>query len=53
MAIDILVPELGESVVEATVSQWSKQVGDAVAVGEMLVELEVTVSGLVQEMTFI
>ena len=40
MANDILVPELGESVVEATVSQWFKQVGDAVAVGEVLMELE-------------
>ena len=40
MAIDILVPELGESVVEATIGQWFKQVGDAVAVGEALVELE-------------
>jgi len=36
----ILVPALGESVVEATVAKWMKQVGDAVKEGEALVELE-------------
>ncbi|MBT5873224.1 MAG: dihydrolipoyllysine-residue succinyltransferase, partial [Candidatus Latescibacteria bacterium] len=40
MGIDILVPELGESVVEATVGQWLKKAGEAVSVGETLVELE-------------
>ncbi len=34
------VPPLGESIVEATVSRWLKQVGDTVAAGETLVELE-------------
>ncbi len=34
------VPPLGESIVEATVSRWLKQVGEAVAAGETLVELE-------------
>lgn len=37
---DIRVPTLGESVTEATVATWFKQVGDAVAVDEMLCELE-------------
>ncbi|MEO0983236.1 MAG: 2-oxoglutarate dehydrogenase complex dihydrolipoyllysine-residue succinyltransferase [Pseudomonadota bacterium] len=37
---DILVPQLGESVTEATVGQWLKQAGDAVAKDEILVELE-------------
>jgi 2-oxoglutarate dehydrogenase E2 component (dihydrolipoamide succinyltransferase) len=36
----IKVPPLGESIVEATVSRWTKQPGDAVAAGETLVELE-------------
>src|SRR6188472_2887300 len=36
----IKVPPLGESIVEATVSRWLKQEGDAVAAGETLVELE-------------
>ena len=40
MAINIVVPELGESVVEARVAQWLKKQGDAVAAGEPLVELE-------------
>jgi 2-oxoglutarate dehydrogenase E2 component (dihydrolipoamide succinyltransferase) len=36
----IKVPPLGESIVEATVSKWLKNEGDAVAVGDTLVELE-------------
>ncbi len=40
MPIKIVVPELGESVVEATVGRWLKQEGDAVAAGEAVVELE-------------
>ena len=38
--IDVMVPTLGESVTEATVSTWFKKPGDAVAVDEMLCELE-------------
>ena len=38
--IAIKVPPLGESIVEATVSRWLKNEGDAVAAGETLVELE-------------
>ncbi len=38
--IDVMVPALGESVSEATVSTWFKQVGDSVAQDEMLCELE-------------
>jgi len=37
---EIRVPTLGESVTEATVATWFKQPGDAVAVDEMLCELE-------------
>ncbi|MFO1176548.1 MAG: 2-oxoglutarate dehydrogenase complex dihydrolipoyllysine-residue succinyltransferase [Paracoccaceae bacterium] len=37
---DVMVPTLGESVTEATVSTWFKKVGDAVKVDEMLCELE-------------
>jgi 2-oxoglutarate dehydrogenase E2 component (dihydrolipoamide succinyltransferase) len=39
-ATDIMVPTLGESVSEATVSTWFKKVGDSVAQDEMLCELE-------------
>ena len=37
---NIVVPELGESVVEARVARWLKHAGDQVEVGEPLVELE-------------
>ncbi len=40
MAIDITVPQLGESIVEATVVKWFKQEGEAVSTGEALLELE-------------
>ncbi len=40
MAGEIVVPSLGESVTEATVAKWFKQVGDAVAQDEPLLELE-------------
>ena len=40
MATKISVPELGESVLEATVSRWLKKEGDSVNVGDVLVELE-------------
>ncbi|HHG88980.1 MAG TPA: 2-oxoglutarate dehydrogenase complex dihydrolipoyllysine-residue succinyltransferase [Devosia sp.] len=40
MSTEIKVPTLGESVTEATIGQWFKKVGDAVAVDEPLVELE-------------
>src|SRR5438552_9595110 len=36
----IKVPPLGESIVEATVSRWLKNEGDAVSPGDTLVELE-------------
>ena len=36
----IKVPPLGESIVEATVSRWLKQEGDAIVPGDTLVELE-------------
>ncbi|WP_457650461.1 2-oxoglutarate dehydrogenase complex dihydrolipoyllysine-residue succinyltransferase [Profundibacter sp.] len=38
--VDVMVPTLGESVTEATVATWFKQVGDTVAQDEMLCELE-------------
>jgi 2-oxoglutarate dehydrogenase E2 component (dihydrolipoamide succinyltransferase) len=37
---NIVVPELGESVVEARVAKWLKNEGDQVAAGDPLVELE-------------
>jgi len=40
MSVEIKVPTLGESIVEATVGKWMKQEGEQVAAGEPLVELE-------------
>jgi 2-oxoglutarate dehydrogenase E2 component (dihydrolipoamide succinyltransferase) len=40
VATNIVVPELGESVVEARVAKWLKSEGDQVATGDALVELE-------------
>ena len=40
MAVEITVPVLGESVVEATIARWMKKSGDAVAADEPVVELE-------------
>ena len=40
MAVEIHVPELGESVADATVGRWLKQEGEAVKSGDPLVELE-------------
>ena len=40
MSEKILVPVLGESITEATVSKWLKKEGDAVSADEPIVELE-------------
>ncbi len=39
-AIDVTVPELGESVTEGTVGRWLKQIGESFAADEPLVEIE-------------
>ena len=40
MPVDIIVPQLGESVVDATLARWLKQPGDPVAPGEAVLALE-------------
>jgi 2-oxoglutarate dehydrogenase E2 component (dihydrolipoamide succinyltransferase) len=40
MSVEIRVPSLGESVTEATVAKWFKQIGESVVADEPLVELE-------------
>ena len=40
MATEVKVPTLGESVTEATVGQWLKKPGEAVALDEPIVSLE-------------
>ena len=38
--VEVKVPQLSESVAEATLLQWKKQPGEAVAVDEVLIEVE-------------
>src|SRR5512132_1051649 len=40
MPANIVVPEVGESIVDARVAKWLRQEGDAVSAGDPLVELE-------------
>lgn len=39
MAFDVVMPQMGESIAEATVLKWHKQVGDAIAKDETLYEI--------------
>jgi len=38
--VDVKVPQLSESVAEATMLQWKKKAGEAVAIDEILIEIE-------------
>jgi 2-oxoglutarate dehydrogenase E2 component (dihydrolipoamide succinyltransferase) len=38
--IEVKVPQLSESVAEATMLQWKKKPGDAIAIDEILIEIE-------------
>jgi 2-oxoglutarate dehydrogenase E2 component (dihydrolipoamide succinyltransferase) len=38
--VEVKVPQLSESVAEATMLQWKKKVGDAIAIDEILIEIE-------------
>jgi 2-oxoglutarate dehydrogenase E2 component (dihydrolipoamide succinyltransferase) len=38
--VEVKVPQLSESVAEATLLQWKKKAGDAVAIDEILIEIE-------------
>ncbi len=40
MPSNIVVPEVGESIVDARIAKWLRKEGDAVAIGDPLVELE-------------
>ncbi|MDW7981838.1 MAG: 2-oxoglutarate dehydrogenase complex dihydrolipoyllysine-residue succinyltransferase [Thermomicrobium sp.] len=40
MSIEVRVPQMGESIVEAVIGAWRKREGEPVAVGDVLVELE-------------
>src|SRR5258707_8727967 len=38
--MDVIMPQLGETVEEGTVAAWHKKEGDTVAIDELLVEIE-------------
>ncbi|MDO7679825.1 MAG: dihydrolipoamide succinyltransferase, partial [Burkholderiaceae bacterium] len=38
--VEVKVPQLSESVAEATLMTWKKKPGDAVAMDEILIEVE-------------
>ena len=40
MSVELIVPTLGESISEATVSKWLKKIGEPFEVDEPLVEIE-------------
>src|SRR5579859_866757 len=40
MSVEIRIPTLGESIVEATIASWLKHEGDRVSQGEAVAELE-------------
>ena len=42
--VDVKVPQLSESVAEATLLQWKKKAGEAVAQDEILIEIETDLS---------
>ena len=49
MAVEVKMPQLGLTMEEGTVSKWVKQEGDAVKVGDVL--LEITTDKLTSEVT--
>ena len=39
MRVDVVMPQMGESIAEGTITRWMKQIGDAVARDEPLFEI--------------
>ena len=37
--VDLVMPKLGESIMEATILKWNKQIGDNIAVDETVLEI--------------
>ena len=46
MLHEIMVPDLAESTVEATVASWLKKSGDIVEEGEVIIELDTDIESL-------
>ena len=49
MAAEIVMPRLSDSMEEGTILKWMKSVGDEVAVGDELVEIETDKANMVYE----
>ena len=39
MAIDVIMPKMGESITEGTILEWKKNIGDSIALDETLLEI--------------
>ena len=39
MIIDVVMPKMGESITEGTILEWKKQIGDSIAMDEILLEI--------------
>ena len=61
MSVDIVIPEVGEGVTEATIVAWLKALGEGVKAGEIIleimtdkvnVEVESPASGVLSEILF-
>ena len=39
MAIDVIMPKMGESITEGTILEWKKNIGDTIALDETLLEI--------------
>ncbi|MEN9549405.1 MAG: hypothetical protein RIR12_1996 [Bacteroidota bacterium] len=59
--VDLILPKLGESIMEATILKWHKQPGDAVAMDETVLEIATdkvdsevpsTAAGIIEEVLF-
>ncbi|HMQ90230.1 MAG TPA: biotin/lipoyl-binding protein, partial [Flavilitoribacter sp.] len=37
--VDLIMPKMGESIMEATILKWNKQVGDTVEIDETVLEI--------------
>ena len=48
---DVVMPRLSDSMEEGTILQWLKAVGDEVAVGDELVEIETDKANMAYEAT--
>ena len=49
MAFDVVMPQMGESIAEATVLKWHKQVGETIAKDDTLYEISKELSDAHEE----